>query len=63
MPAPEVAVNYYTGGDLYLFGKFSIIFLPRFFTRGKKTGISHFQYHFLQMNFKPPGFQILEGLR
>lgn len=30
MPAPEVAVNYYTGGDLYLFGKFSIIFLPRF---------------------------------
>lgn len=21
MPAPEVAVKYYTGGDLYLFGK------------------------------------------
>lgn len=22
LPAPEVAVKYYTGGDLYLFGKF-----------------------------------------
>ena len=21
MPAPEVAVNYYMGGDMYLFGK------------------------------------------
>lgn len=24
-PAPEVAVKYYTGGDLYLFGKFVIL--------------------------------------
>ena len=24
MPAPKVAVDYYTGGDLYLFGKLLI---------------------------------------
>ena len=63
MPAPEVAVNYYTGGDLYLFGKFPLYIYLDLSTQGKKTGISHLQYHFLQMNFKPPGFQILEGLR
>lgn len=25
MPAPEVAVKYYTGSDLYLFGVFSFL--------------------------------------
>ncbi len=25
LPAPEVAVKYYTGGDFYLFGKFVIL--------------------------------------
>lgn len=32
MPAPEVAVNYYTGDDLYLFGKLFIIFDLNLFT-------------------------------
>jgi hypothetical protein len=62
MPAPEVAVNYYTGGDMYLFGMFLSIFDLDMSTRGTKFVISHFQYYFPQMNFKPPEFQILEGL-
>lgn len=39
MPAPEVAVNYYTGGDLYLFGKpFIFFFLDlELSTGGKKN--------------------------
>jgi len=62
MPAPEVAVNYYTGDDLYLFGKL-FIFKTSGFLLEEKTGISHFPYHFPQMNFKLPEFLIQEDLR
>ena len=62
MPAPEVAVNYYTGGDLYLFGKF-FYFYDLWLSTGGKNWNFTLPCHFLQMNFKHPEFQIQEDLR
>lgn len=64
MPAPEVAVNYYTGGDLYLFGKFfNLIFFRNGCLPDDKNWNFTLACSFPQMNFKLPGFQILDGLK
>lgn len=45
MPAPEVAVNYYTGGDLYLFGK-PFIFMTHVVYGWENQIFDTFQSHF-----------------
>jgi hypothetical protein len=59
LPAPEVAVKYYTEGDLYLFGKF--FYLTNngcilYDVRHWDNNSDHFQ-----MNFKLPELPILVG--
>ena len=63
MPAPEIAVNYYTGGDLYLFGKLFHLYALIVGLLTGKTRFSHSPTSTSQMNFKLPEFQILEGPR
>jgi hypothetical protein len=60
LPAPEVAVKYYTEGDLYLFGKFFLFnkqWLHLIYdVRHWDNNSDHFQ-----MNFKLPELPILVG--
>lgn len=61
LPAPEVAVKYYTSGDLYLFGKFFCFSI--FVSVSWNAVILDLTIppNFIQMNFKLPDLPILEG--
>lgn len=51
MPAPKVAVDYYTGGDLYLFGKL-LIFMKSGCLMMRKLDFSHFSYLIMSDEFQ-----------
>ncbi|KAL2931214.1 Ubiquinol oxidase 4 chloroplastic/chromoplastic [Bienertia sinuspersici] len=59
LPAPDVAIKYYTGGDLYLFGMLIDSISVSLAKELIVTLITDTFY--IQMNFKPPEFPVLEG--
>ena len=56
LPAPEIAVKYYTGGDLYLFGELGP--MCSFVAYGIANFLIDCCLSYFQMNFKPPEFLV-----
>lgn len=68
LPAPEVAVRYYTGDDLYLFGEFtSRLDLSLVFWKLHSSSFTIFKCYLCislcQMNSRPQDLPILDGQR